>query len=263
MLTAEQLRQRKGLFTASCANVLLGDKPDKVMNMFYEFTEDPRYVAPDLDDVWPVQLGSVTEELNLDWYARRTGNEVTRRGEVVVSPEYDWAACTLDGWDATTSRPVECKHVGGWEPMEKVIARYQPQLHWQMIVMEAETCAISIIEGAKEPVVTILPFAAEYGAALFARANIFMQCVASKTPPIAANDNIPPPVVATKAYDMSGNNYWADQATVWLSVNDAARTAQAAEKTLKMMMPRDAASAKGYGVEITRDRASRLHLRVA
>ena len=75
MLTAEQLKARDGKLTASRVACLMTGDAEKIMNLWREMVGDPSFVADDLSGVWPVQLGSATEMLNLDWYTRRTGRQ--------------------------------------------------------------------------------------------------------------------------------------------------------------------------------------------
>ena len=98
MLSPTQIEARKGKLTASRIACLMDGTQAEILNLWRELVGDPKWVPEDLSQVWPVQLGSATEELNLDWYELRTGKKVIRRGEVVVHPEYEWAAATLDGW---------------------------------------------------------------------------------------------------------------------------------------------------------------------
>jgi len=98
MLSPDQARQRVGRLTASRVACLMTGDADKIMNLWREMVGDPDFVPDDLSDVWAVQLGSHTESLNLDWFEKKTGKKVTRRGDVVVHPKFEWAACTLDGW---------------------------------------------------------------------------------------------------------------------------------------------------------------------
>lgn len=129
MLTEAQLRARDGRLTASRVAALMTGDEAKILDLWREMVGDPAWTPEDLSGVWPVQLGIATEALNLEWYARKHG-PLTRQGEVVIHPTADWAVCTLDGFDAALPGPVECKHVGGREPLERVLERYQPQLHW-------------------------------------------------------------------------------------------------------------------------------------
>lgn len=182
-LTAAQLEARAGKLTASVVGYLMSGSRAKIINIWRELIGDPDYVRDNLDDVWPVQLGSVTEQLNLDWYERKTGHEVTRRGEVVAHPTCDWAAATLDGFDAVEGIPIECKHVGGFEPLQTILDRYRPQCHWQMDALVVPRCVMSIIVGAKEPTRKIVEYDESYAAELWRRAESFMTCVRTLTPP--------------------------------------------------------------------------------
>lgn len=259
MLTTAQLAARDGKLTASRVACLMTGDEAKIMDLWREMVGDPGYVAEDLSGVWAVQLGSATEALNLDWYERKHG-ALTRRGEVVCHPLHDWATCTLDAWDDALPGPVEAKHVGGYEPLAKVTARYMPQLHWQMLCTGSYAAALSVIEGTKEPTVEIVPFDVEYATELWRRAEAFMACVYDLTPPVALAP-LEAPVKAEKVYDLAGNNEWAAGAADWLANAAAAKKATSAEKALKALVPADAARCHGYGVQITRDRAGRLSLK--
>ena len=155
MLTAAQQAAREGKLTASHIGVLMNGDDAALYDLWRECTGDPSCEPPDLSGVWAVQLGSHTESLNLAWYERKTGRPVTRLGKVVVSPERNWAAATLDGWDDGHSdgqAVIEAKHTGGFEPLETIVARCMPQLHWQMYCCGNRLAILSVIQGAREPV---------------------------------------------------------------------------------------------------------------
>jgi predicted phage-related endonuclease len=261
MLTAAQHKARDGKLTASRVACLMTGDQGKIMNLWYELVGDPRHVPdPDLTWVWAPRLGSHTEALNLDWYEHKTGRPVTRRGEVVIHDIADWAACTLDGWDDTIPAVVEAKHVGGREPIAKIIDRYQSQLHWQMLVTGTAQAVLSVIEGANEPVCETVQYDAAYGNELWRRATEFWRCVEDLRPPFSVPP-VPPPVVAERIVDMTGDNEWADSAAIWLDNYVAKEKAATAEKALKARVPADAAKCFAYGVVITRNRAGSLSLR--
>ena len=258
MLTAEQLSQRDGRLTASRISALMSGDAAKVMDLWREMIGDPSYIEPDFREVWPVQLGVATESLNIAWYAKKKG-PISRVGEVVIGTP-DWAACTLDAWDITRNCPLECKHVGGREPLETIIARYAPQTTWQMLVTGAKECALSVIMGANEPIVEYLPLDNEYAAELMKRASQFMRCVEMLTPPVTL-EPVAAPVKAEKIYPMNDNADWKSNAERWIQSHGAAKTATEAEKALKALVPMDAAKATGHGITITRNRAGSLSLR--
>jgi hypothetical protein len=229
----------------------------KIMQLYREMIGEGE--PENLDHVWPVRLGSATEQLNLDWFEMKNG-PLSRRGDVVVHKKYDWAAATLDAWSDDLECPVETKHVGGREPLEVIIERYQPQMQWQMEVTGASQCALSVIMGASEPVVEFIDRDVEYAAEMVRRGWQFICCVTDRREPVAL-PAAAAPVDATKIIDMTGNNAWAAAATDWLENKNAADACKDAEKILKAAVPADAKKCHGHSVQITRDRAGRLSLR--
>jgi predicted phage-related endonuclease len=258
MLTAEQLEKRKNKLTASrVACLMRGDKYE-IDRLYQEMIGEQQ--PEDLRHVWPVRLGEATEQLNLDWFEEKNRLEVTLRGEVQVHVEHTWAACTLDGWVTHTREPIEAKHVGGREPLEIVIERYQPQMQWIMFVTEAKNCILSVIMGASEPIVEIIERDDAYIEEMFKRGKQFMWHVENRVPPVEL-EPVPPPVDATKVYDMTSNNQWMSSAFEWLETVDEAAANKDAEKILKSLVPTDAKKCNGGGVMITRNRAGALSLR--
>lgn len=257
MLSPAQIEARENKLTASRVACLMTGDEAAMMNLWREMVGEP-FETEDLSGVWPVQLGSHTESLNLDWFERKHG-EVTRRGEVVTH-NIGWAACTLDGWSVQHDCPIECKHVGGREPIETVLARYQPQFHWQMIVTDRKRVAASIIMGANEPAVDLIDIDDTYAAELWERAKGFMRCVHELRPPFATAA-VAAPVRAEKTYDMTGNNAWGANAATFITTRQARKDNEAAEKELKGMVPADAARCHGHSIEAKRDKAGRLSLK--
>jgi predicted phage-related endonuclease len=260
VLSPAQIQARDGKLTASRVACLMTGDERKIMELWREMVGDPGFEPKDLSDVWAVQLGSHTEPLNLDWYERRTGKLLSRRGEVVIHCEHAWAACTLDAWDEDLCAPVEAKHVGGFEKTDAILARYAPQAHWQMIVTGAPKCIFSIIEGAREPIIEVVSRDDGYAAELWARACAFMLCVETLTPPVAIAPAAAP-VKAEVSYVMTGNNQWGSEAVTWISTLQAAKDNAAADKALKAMVPPDAAKCTGHGITISRNKAGSLSIR--
>jgi hypothetical protein len=147
------LKRASAKLTASRVACLMTADEAKILNLWREMIRDPHYVPDDLSGVWPVQLGTVTEALNLRWFEREHG-AVSRIGEVVtMTVADDWAAATLDGWSDRYLCPVECKHCR--RPRK-------PRHHHRALsaadaladdVTDARQCALSVIMGANEPIV--------------------------------------------------------------------------------------------------------------
>lgn len=258
MLNPEQIKARTGKLTASRIACLMKGDAKEIYNLWLEMTGQ-EFEREDLSRVWPVQLGACTEQLQLDWYEMKN-TAVGRRGEVVVHRQYPWAAATLDGWIGDLNCPIEAKHVGGREPLEVIIERYQPQMQWQMEVTGTSLCALSVIFGASEPIVEFIERDDGYAAEMVNRGSQFMQHVANKTPPVVL-DPVAAPIDASKVYEMTGNNSWAAAANEWLATMESAGMNKTAEKILKALVPADAKKCHGHEVQITRDRAGRLSLR--
>jgi predicted phage-related endonuclease len=257
-LTDAQKLARAGKLTASrVAPLMVGDKA-KIIAVWRELCGDPSYEEESLDDIWVVQLGSLTESLNLDWYEKTTSKILTRRGEVVLHPDYDWAAATLDGFDGSIPGPVECKHVSGFEKFDTVLQRYQPQLHWQMEVTQTRKCAFSVIEGGRQPRVEIIDYNKEYADELMARALRLMEHVWNMTQPVELKPIELKRVSRLIDYNFTGNNSWAAAANDWLLHKEAAKNFDSAEKALRELIPNDAASVTGYGIYAKRDKANRV-----
>lgn len=257
-LTAEQEAIRKGKMTASRVGVLMSGNTPGIARLYQEMIGE---IAPEnLDDVWPVQLGQATEAVQLDWYERKNKRLLTHRGFVSVHPRFDWAAATIDGFDPDVPCPVECKHVGGWEPSEVIIDRYQPQGHWQAWCMGTKVWALSCIRGAAEPFVDYIDVDQGYLEEMVARADHFMMCVALHRPPVEM-PKIHPPIDPDAVVDLSTNNYWCELANKWLNLRPAYKEYQEVNETLKSLVPDTAKRAWGAGIKITRARNGALTVR--
>ena len=258
MLTPEQIAARKGMMTASRIAPLMTGDVEAIMRLYQEMVGELE--PEDLTGLWPVRLGEATEALNLEWFERKNNLKLAGHGVFIKSARFAWAGATLDAWCEELTCPVEAKHVGGREPLEVIIDRYQPQMQWQMMVTEAEQCALSVILGANEPVVEFIPRDNDYIGIEIDRAAQFMEFVHRGEAPIAL-EPVPPPADAQKIYDMTGDNVWGTYSNLWLETRLAASSNADASKVLKEKVPADAKKCFGNGVQITRDRAGRLSLR--
>ena len=259
MLTPAQLEARKGRLTASRVGCLMRSEADNMMRLWREMTGQEQ--EEDLSRVWHVWFGGRTEEDQLDWFELENNMPVTRRGEVVVHPLHDCFAATLDGWIDFPARPIECKHTEHNTPVEVIIERYQPQLHWQMECCGVTHAVLSIIRGRDKPILEEIEMDHAYADELMRRGLRFMECVRKRVSPVILPP-VPAPVSKWIDYNMIGNETWERYAKTWLQTKGAAESCDEASKVLKSMVPADARKCFGYGARITRDRAGRLSLRI-
>jgi hypothetical protein len=260
VLTDKQKIAREGKLTASRVACLMKADVEEIYNLWLEMTGDPSHVPEDLEDVWAVKLGEATEQLNLDWTERDHG-KIIQRGEVVQHPKIDWAASTLDGWMALYNIPIEVKHNNGFEPVQQVIDRYQPQMHWQMCCTGAIECGFSVIRGTKQPEFYRVPFDPTYAQDLVARATTFMEAVRCMFPPVEYSPSVVPVFEAVRTVDMRTNTDWVMRADDWLRLKPVKDAFERANKEIKALVPDDAKIAWGAGVVAKRNKNGALTLK--
>jgi predicted phage-related endonuclease len=249
-LSPEALAERKlGIGGSDAAKICSGDW----YNLWLDKTG--RSEPEDLSANFAVQLGVVTEALNLDWYVLK-GGTLAPRGGVYIHPEHSFMRCTLDGWDPTIPAVIEAKHVNGFSKLPDVVERYTPQVMHQMIVTEIPNGFLSIIIGTNEPVVVPVEYDAWWAEEYIGRCREFWAYVVEdKEPPGAPSMEAPPPPIdKMRVVDMSTSNAWANHAANWLETYKSAAKCEAAKKELKALVEADVREAKGHGVIATRDK---------
>lgn len=260
MLSPTQLAARDGKITASFLPKLMAGDNDAILNEWRRVVGDPEWVPENLDDSWPVQFGSFIEPFALDWHEHKTGQILSRRGEVVTSLQRPYFCCTLDAYRADDRTVIDCKAPGQWRKVDDVLAYYVPQLVGQKACVGADRAALLVVHGGSEPQEYPIEWDANYEAEVWRRVDHFQNCVEFLTPPVA----LPPvaaPVKAEKTYDFATNNHWVSEAAAWLQNRQAAKDFSAAEKQLKSIVPADAACVTGGGISCRRDKSNRLSIR--
>lgn len=256
--STEDAAKRAGKLTASRVACLMTGDAEAILRLYREMIGELE--PEDLSDNWQVQLGIATETLQLNWYEKETGRVLEWRNRTIVHRGYDWAAATPDGWDRELQCPVEVKHCIGWEPVEAIIDRYQPQCHWQMWCTQTDRAVLSCIRGAAVPVIEYIDLHPPYMKDLIDRASHFVMCVAMRSPPVEL-PRIRPPIDPTRVVDMSLNNAWSDKAAIWLENRPMYQAYEAAKEDLKAMVPADARRVFGAGVQVTRAKNGALTVR--
>ncbi len=207
-----------------------------------------------------MQLGIVTETLNLNWYAHSVERPVTRRGQVCVSERFPILACTLDGFDEGLRGPVQAKHCN---PFRKDAREaYTPQVMHEMIVTKTEKAILSIIYGTNEPVYELVEFDEMFADDYVRKCQEFWQFVLDDKEPPGAPALAPPEgPKLMRRMDMSGSNAWAANAADWLQTKKAAATFEAAAKELKGLVEPDVSEAFGAGLVAKRNKAGALSIK--
>lgn len=183
-LSPEALTARKSGLGGSDARIVVHGTPEERLLLWRQKLGEvgDRKIMSD----WAYALRHVTETLQLDWYEHvNEGSTVDRRGEVVVSKQYPFMRCTLDGYVRPLNVPINCKHLSKWtkEAREWCIEHYTTQATHEAIVLKADYALLSLLHGEKEPEIIRIdcdPFYAEH---VIAREAEFWQCCADRVPP--------------------------------------------------------------------------------
>lgn len=95
-----------------------------------------------------VQLGTVSEHLNRQWYERRTGQVVRAVQRQVFHPVHRWMAGTLDVRVEATGAVFEAKFMLPWSFSEEgAVQTHMAQLQHNMWVTASRAAVLSIITG--------------------------------------------------------------------------------------------------------------------
>jgi predicted phage-related endonuclease len=259
-LSPEQVERRKHYIGGSDAGkIMAGDWHD----LWLEKTGQRE--PEDLSHILPVQLGSFTEEFNRFWYEQKTGRQVTHEQEHCIHPDFGFLRANLDGRTTLLSGVAavwEGKHVGGFEPLDTVVARYMPQLHHNMICAGVEHAVLSVLIGTSKWEEVPVEFDWIYGGKLLEREREFWRHVVTKEPPHSVEPVASPsPPEKWRDVDFEGNNFWSEQAGIYLSTLPAKKKNATAEKELKALVEADVGCAWGHGIRITRAKNNALTIR--
>jgi len=257
--TPQWHEERRHGIGGSDANVIMSGDAEKILDLWKIKTgkKEPE----DLSGEFRVSLGTYTEPFNADWFFYKTELPVIARGDKRVSRERPWMRATLDGEvpmpDGKTA-VWEAKHTSARFSMKEAVARYQPQLHHNMIVTGARKAYLSVIFGNEWDYEEV-EYDATYAQALLKAETEFWECVRLGLPPSDEPQIVVPPE-ASKVVDMTGNNEWASAASEWLLCKNYATQFDTAAATLKKMVASDVRAASGHGIRIARDKRRALRI---
>jgi len=250
---------RRSSIGGSDANIIMSGDAEKILRLWQE--KVGRAEPEDLSGEFRVQLGTFTEAFNADWFGFKTKMPVTARGDRLVHPEREWMTCTLDGMVQTQDGATavwEAKHIGAHNTMASALAKYQPQLHHNMLVLGVKKAFLSVIIGNEWDYAEV-DFDQGYADALLQAEADFWECVELKLPPSAEPVTVAPPA-ATREVDMTGNNEWADVAAEWLAHKDSAKRFDVAAGKIKELVAADVRLATGHGIKVARDKRRYLKI---
>jgi hypothetical protein len=248
-------RDRRAFIGGSDARIIMGDDEAALLHLWREKRgeADPE----DLSGNLIVQLGSVTEELNRQWYERNTGQVVTATQRRVFHPIKRWMAATLDGLVEGTGAVFEAKFMLPWTFSEEAAAeKHMAQLQHNMWVTASRTAVLSIITGGGKWVEITIPADPLYQHLLLTAEKKFWRCVETgETPHLFGVEPPRPRIEAVRVVDMSFSNAWAEFAGGFRRTRAAFLEHEKTKAELKSLVPEDAKEAIGHGVRARRSKS--------
>lgn len=258
-LSAAAIATRKDFIGGSDANTIMGGKDDRLIALWRQKRGEQE--PDDLSDVLAVQMGSFTEPLNVAWYEKQTGDDVTRQGEAIVHPTIRHMRATIDGiaTDAFgNERVFEAKHCGVRNTDAELFARYVPQLTHNSLCTGLSGAVLSIFKGNGDWVMFEYELDQTYADALLEAEARFWECVRTGEPPVPLPAPPAPKPKGVKEYDLTGSNEWASHAAEYLETQLAADRHEISKKSLKSLVPDDASKCFGHGIIINRTKSGAL-----
>ncbi|MGH7105659.1 MAG: YqaJ viral recombinase family protein [Acetobacteraceae bacterium] len=261
-MSAHQLHQhyldRRQFIGGSDARTIMGDDEAALLRLWREKRGEAE--PEDLSRNLVVQLGTVTEEFNRQWFTAMTGHAVTEVQRRVFHPVHRWMAATLDGKVEGTGAVFEAKFMLPWSFSEEAAAdKHMAQLQHSMWVTASRIAVLSIITGGGKWVEITIPADPLYQHLLLTAERKFWRCVQSGEPPRLFGVEPPRPrLEAVCVVDMSVSNSWAEFAAIFRRTRSAYEAHEAAKSDLKKLVPEDAKEAVGHGLRAKRSKSGAI-----
>jgi len=267
-LTQTQVNNKRNYIGGSSAKDIADGNWLKVYEMLVDGKRD------DLTKVFKVQLGHVTEEYNLIWFADHYGWEIEewKYEEAVYNAEVPFIACLPDALMKRGSdlAVIDAKHTGAsapWWDEQKVAEYYYAQAQHNMIATQVHDFYLSVVFGNDAPVEIHIPYDRDYCQNYIDLCTAFWQCVENKRPP--TNEySIPTPKVNIddmRELDMTSGNMteeWKVNAIMYQNNENAAQAFDASKKNLKNLVPEDVKLAFGNNIEIKRNKKGAMTVKI-
>lgn len=263
IVSASISRDRKGFIGGSDAQIIMGEDKDKLIRLWREKRgETP---PEDLSDILIVQLGTVTEDLNRQWFERNTGYSIKNVQQWIQHPIHKWMGATLDGRIDQTGAIFEAKFMLPWAFSEEMAAqKHMAQLQHNMWVANTRSASLSIITGGGKWVELTVPADPLYQHLLLTAEKKFWRCVQNGDPPRLFGVETPRVrLEAVRVVDMSASNSWAELASIYQRTRAAYQEHESAKSDLKKLVPEDAKEAVGNGIRAKRSKSGAISFELA
>jgi len=258
---------RLGKVTASTIRGILGSPEDQI-RAYKTITQTQ--TAEEIAEIGNnprVMMGTWTECLNKLFLEKELYIKI-KNIEPFVHPDNPLHTASPDGVvvGADVSTIVECKHTSSFNSVDKVHDTYYPQLQWQLYVTGYPRVILSVIYGNDYRLpdsVTYVERNEEYIAEMVSKVDAWYERHIINDEPIVDDVTAPQfiPLDQRKDYDYSTNNEWVNHSVNYVMSKEQHDLHITSKKELKNLIPNDAKTVIGGGVEVKVGKTGRVTMK--
>ena len=260
---------RKGKVSASIIRSILGsvDSQEKAKRILTG--NQTKEEIAEVEDNPRVMIGTVTEGINKVLLENTLNIEVLNV-EPFVHPDNPIHTASPDGVVAKefcdVPTLIECKHTSSFNSVDKVHDTYYPQLQWQLYVTGYPRVILSVIYGNDYRLpdsVTFVERNEEYIRDMVSKVNAWYERHIINDEPIVDDVAAPQliPLDDRKDYDYSTNNEWVNHSINFVLSKKQHDLHITSKKELKNLIPNDAKTVVGGGVQVNISKAGRVTMK--
>ena len=260
---------RKGKVSASIIRYILGsvDSQEKAKRILTG--NQTKEEIAEVEDNPRVMIGTVTEGINKVLLENTLNIEVLNV-EPFVHPDNPIHTASPDGVVAKefcdVPTLIECKHTSSFNSVDKVHDTYYPQLQWQLYVTGYPRVILSVIYGNDYRLpdsVTFVERNEEYIRDMVSKVNAWYERHIINDEPIVDDVAAPQliPLDDRKDYDYSTNNEWVNHSINFVLSKKQHDLHITSKKELKNLIPNDAKTVVGGGVQVNISKAGRVTMK--
>ena len=258
---------RKGKVSASVVAYILGQiKDQQKAKRIINQTQPPEEIA-EVEENPRVMMGAFSECLNKVLLENELNIKV-KNIKPFTHPDNPLHTASPDGVveGAEVATLVECKHTNGFNNIDKVHATYYPQIQWQLYVTGYQRVILSVIYGndfSLPDSITFVERNEQYIREMVSKVNNFYEKHIINDEPIV-DDVVAPkfiPLDERKDYDFSTNNEWVNHAVNYVMSKSQYDLHNSSKKELKNLIPNDAKTVFGGGVEVKVGKTGRITMK--
>jgi hypothetical protein len=260
-LSQSEETYRVGKFTGSLANAVMTARSEAELTQIWRQKVG---IDPPIEETYAMRAGSHMEPFILNEVESVTGQKITRRGEIVDHPTNKDICVKLDGYRAADDAIIECKFLGAWRTREDFYPAYYAQCILQMLCTEARNGVLVVAQGTSDPVEHEIAFDQAYADELMRRAEAFIRCMKTLTPPYPEPPIVPRDKWRTLDLDREPTNWSAELANHLdhlAATADAASMHDLAGTAARALIPDDVGKVLIGPWQITRDKRGVLSIR--